>query len=139
MFVASFTGTDYLFYQYDLKFVFKLAVPYYSEKLFQDVWMKEFPWVKIMKHDTFSKCTKCTTLTSIIDNSKDPVKKAQAIKERDLHWQRVTTERRNVEAARNQSRQDKDFFFCEIDGMDSAKTSYFTSTPGTRMSTRRSF
>ena len=84
--------------------------------------MNEFPWVKVMKHDTFSKCTKCTTLTSIIETTKDLVKRAQAIKARALHWQRVKTERRSVEAARNKSRQDKDFFFCEIDGMDSAKT-----------------
>ena len=99
-----------------------LVVEGYSRKLFGDVWQKEFPYVKVMKHDTFSKCTKCTTLTSIINNSKDPAKKAQATAARDLHWQRVTTSRRAVETTRNTSRHDRDFFFCEIDGMDSAKT-----------------
>ena len=84
--------------------------------------MNEFPWMKVMKHDTFSKCTKYTTLISIIESTKDPVKRDQAIKTRNLHWQRDRTERRSVEATRNKSRQDKDFFFCEIDGKDSAKT-----------------
>ena len=34
----------------------------------------------------------------------------------------MATERKNVEAARNKSRPDNDFFFCEIDGIDLAKT-----------------
>ena len=107
----------------DLTMYIRLSVvEVYSRKLFRDVWQKEFPHVKVMKHDTFSKCTNCTKLTSIINNSKDPAKKAKATEARDLHWQRITTDRRAVETARNTSRHDRDFFFCEIDGMDSAKT-----------------
>ena len=93
-----------------------------SESTFHECWTKEFPHVKIMTHDVFSRCNTCTSLTSIIQNSKDPVERARALKAREIHWQRVTKERRVVEAARYRSRHDEDFFFCEIDGMDSAKT-----------------
>ena len=38
------------------------------------------------------------------------------------HWRRVTTERHNLATVIAESRRDPDLFFCEIDGMDSAKT-----------------
>lgn len=39
-----------------------------------------------------------------------------------VHWARVTTERHNLAQVISESRRDPDLFFCEIDGMDSAKT-----------------
>ena len=79
--------------------------------------------MKIMKHDTFSRCNKCTTLSSIIQNtSAKPQERAEAMKLREVHWQRVTTERRYVYEAEYNGMHDDDYFFCEVDGMDSSKT-----------------
>ena len=78
--------------------------------------------MKIYEHDQFSRCKECTSLTQIV--RKGTVKqRAEAKALRDLHWARVTQERRWVEAAKYKSlHESEDFFFCEIDGMDSAKT-----------------
>ena len=40
----------------------------------------------------------------------------------DFHQAHVSKERKFLEAARNESIEDEDVFFCEIDGMDSSKT-----------------
>ena len=74
-----------------------------------------------MKHDVFSRCSTCTSLTHIVENGTE-YERAVAEKRRDEHWRRVTIERRNVCKAHYESQHDPDFLFCEIDGMDSAKT-----------------
>ena len=78
--------------------------------------------VKIMKHDCFSRCTTCVSCSSIIETG-TPAQRAEAERTRQYHWDRVTTERRNVNDALYKSlHEEENFFFCEIDGMDSAKT-----------------
>ena len=70
----------------------------------------------------FSKCTDCVKYKTIIANTKDPVEKSYARAKLATHHQRVTTERQFTELNLAKSRTDEDFFFCEIDGMDSSKT-----------------
>lgn len=74
-----------------------------------------------MQHDTFSRCSQCTTLTSIIENG-SPADRAEALKLREQHWRRITTERRYVAEAEYRGMHEEGFFFCEVDGMDSSKT-----------------
>jgi hypothetical protein len=70
----------------------------------------------------FSKCTDCMEYTTIIASTKDPVKKLCARAKLATHHQRVTNERQFTELNLAKSRTDEDFFFCEIDCMDSSKT-----------------
>ena len=70
----------------------------------------------------FSKCTYCVKYKTIIVNTKDPVEKSYARAKLATHHQRVTAERQFTELNLAKSRNDEDFFFCEIDGMDSSKT-----------------
>ena len=75
-----------------------------------------------MKHDCFSRCTTCVSCSSIIETG-TPAQRAEAERQRQYHWDRVTTERRYVNDALYKSlHEEEGFFFCEIDGMDSAKT-----------------
>ena len=75
-----------------------------------------------MKHDCFSRCTKCVCCSSIIETG-TPAQRAEAERIRQHHWDRVTTERRFVNDALYKSlHEEEGIFFCEIDGMDSAKT-----------------
>ena len=95
----------------------------HSWSLFRQVWAEEFPHVKIPKHDVFTRCTSCVSLSNIVHRGEDKEQRAYARALRDEHWKRVTTERRAVEAAKYKSlHQNEDFLFCEIDGMDSMKT-----------------
>jgi hypothetical protein len=94
----------------------------HSRTLFDRVWLTSFPHVKIMKHDCFSRCTTCVSCSSIIETG-TPAQRAEAERQRQYHWDRVTTERRYVNDALYKSlHEEEGFFFCEIDGMDSAKT-----------------
>lgn len=88
------------------------------------MWHAEFGFVKIPKLDVFSRCTKCTTCKAIRDNPQvAPALRAQAIAQLEVHWKRIETERRAQEAAKNLSMSEgENIFYCEIDGMDSAKT-----------------
>lgn len=78
----------------------------------------------MLKHDVFSRCDMCTRCAAIIqDASNDPWARAKAQEERELHWARVTTERRFVYSAHYLSLHESEgMLFAEIDGMDCAKT-----------------
>jgi hypothetical protein len=104
------------------KFSFRFTGTAYSQTLFRKVWNVHYPHVKIMKHDCFSRCTTCVSCSSIIETG-TPAQRAEAERTRQYHWDRVTTERRIVNDALYKSlHEEENFFFCEIDGMDSAKT-----------------
>ena len=101
---------------------FVLAVKPSSFNTFLRAWETKFPHVKVLKHDVFSRCEQCTSLTSVIENGR-PDQKAAAMAVREKHWERVRKEKQDCYAAMELSTQpNEDFLFCEIDGMDSAKT-----------------
>jgi hypothetical protein len=75
-----------------------------------------------MKTDGFSRCVICSRTARLIQSAKDNVQVAFAQTVYEAPLEPVRTARLNLETARNRSREDPDKLFCEIDGMDSAKT-----------------
>ena len=113
-----FTIFSYAFLNFD----FASTGAAHSQTLFRRVWNEQYSHLKIMKHDCFSRCTTCVSCSSIIETG-TPAQRAEAERIRQFHWDRVTTKRRNVNDALYKSlHEEEKFFFCEIDGMDSAKT-----------------
>ena len=91
-----------------------------SLTLFREVWKLHYPHVKITKHDCYFRCTTCISCSSIIETG-TRAQRAEAERTRQYHWDRVTTERRNVNDALYKSlHEEENFFFCEIDGMNCA-------------------
>jgi hypothetical protein len=96
-----------------------------SLSTFTRAWQKFFRNVKTPAVKRFSKCKHCTQWQAIISGigGCSEAEKLQARCNRDLHWERVTKERRFLGDAFMHSIHNPDLLMVfEIDGMDSSKT-----------------